>query len=341
MVREVLDDFLATAQERRARPHAAGRSRRRRRLGEIRIGLGFLLRGPGQRPGARGDRPRCWPRPGAAAVVKRVGCVGMCHQTPLVEMVPPGGPVDARTPRSARGRARRSCCEHFQAARASSRRLGYSVSRLARPAADRRDERAGRSRHAIDVRERPGLRVPRPAEAPGHRVLRPDRPARPRRVPAPRRLRGPAAVPDGADRPKRSSSEIRDQRPARPRRGRLSHARQVGRWSATPTGDTKYIICNGDEGDPGAFMDRMLLESFPYRVIEGMAIAARAVGADEGVLLHPRRVPAGGAADPRGARALPASAGCLGDIGAGQRLPACSCRSRKGPGRSSAARRRR
>ena len=48
-------------------------------------------------------------------------------------------------------------------------------------------------------------------------------------------------------------------------------------------GDSKYIICNGDEGDPGAFMDRMLLESFPYRVIEGLAIAALAVGAHEGI----------------------------------------------------------
>jgi NADH-quinone oxidoreductase subunit F len=47
-------------------------------------------------------------------------------------------------------------------------------------------------------------------------------------------------------------------------------------------GDDKYIICNGDEGDPGAFMDRMLMESFPYRIIEGMAIAAHAVGAREG-----------------------------------------------------------
>ena len=44
----------------------------------------------------------------------------------------------------------------------------------------------------------------------------------------------------------------------------------------------KYIICNGDEGDPGAFMDRMILESFPFRVIEGMIIAAYAIGADEG-----------------------------------------------------------
>ena len=44
-----------------------------------------------------------------------------------------------------------------------------------------------------------------------------------------------------------------------------------------------YLICNGDEGDPGAFMDRMLLESFPYRIIEGMLIAAYAAGAREGI----------------------------------------------------------
>ncbi len=46
--------------------------------------------------------------------------------------------------------------------------------------------------------------------------------------------------------------------------------------------ELKYVICNGDEGDPGAFMDRMLMESFPFRVIEGMAIAAYAVGANKG-----------------------------------------------------------
>ena len=46
--------------------------------------------------------------------------------------------------------------------------------------------------------------------------------------------------------------------------------------------DKKYVICNGDEGDPGAFMDRSLMEGNPHRVIEGIMIAARAVGADEG-----------------------------------------------------------
>lgn len=46
--------------------------------------------------------------------------------------------------------------------------------------------------------------------------------------------------------------------------------------------DKKYIICNADEGDPGAFMDRSILEGNPHVVIEGMMIAARAIGADEG-----------------------------------------------------------
>src|SRR5262249_6411091 len=46
----------------------------------------------------------------------------------------------------------------------------------------------------------------------------------------------------------------------------------------------KYVICNADEGDPGAFMDRSVLESDPHRVLEGMAIAAYAVGANEGYI---------------------------------------------------------
>ena len=46
--------------------------------------------------------------------------------------------------------------------------------------------------------------------------------------------------------------------------------------------DKKYIICNGDEGDPGAFMDSAVMEGNPHSVIEGMMIAAMAIGADEG-----------------------------------------------------------
>ena len=46
--------------------------------------------------------------------------------------------------------------------------------------------------------------------------------------------------------------------------------------------DKKYIICNGDEGDPGAFMDRSVMEGNPHSVIEGMMIGAKGIGADEG-----------------------------------------------------------
>ena len=49
-------------------------------------------------------------------------------------------------------------------------------------------------------------------------------------------------------------------------------------------GDLKYVVCNGDEGDPGAFMDRSVMEGDPHRVIEGMAIAAYAVGASKGFI---------------------------------------------------------
>lgn len=49
-------------------------------------------------------------------------------------------------------------------------------------------------------------------------------------------------------------------------------------------GDKKYLICNADEGDPGAFMDRSILEGDPHAVIEGMLIGAYAIGADEGYI---------------------------------------------------------
>ena len=59
------------------------------------------------------------------------------------------------------------------------------------------------------------------------------------------------------------------------------------KWRAVAKADahkSKYVICNGDEGDPGAFMDRSVLESDPHRVIEGMIIAGYAVGAREGYM---------------------------------------------------------
>ena len=58
------------------------------------------------------------------------------------------------------------------------------------------------------------------------------------------------------------------------------------KWAtvAKTSSQQKYVICNADEGDPGAFMDRSVLESDPHRVLEGMAIAAYAVGANQGFI---------------------------------------------------------
>lgn len=58
------------------------------------------------------------------------------------------------------------------------------------------------------------------------------------------------------------------------------------KWEITKeaSGESKYVICNCDEGDPGAFMDRSLMEGNPHSIIEGMVIAAYAVGAHEGYI---------------------------------------------------------
>ncbi|MCL1963855.1 MAG: NADH-quinone oxidoreductase subunit F, partial [Firmicutes bacterium] len=58
------------------------------------------------------------------------------------------------------------------------------------------------------------------------------------------------------------------------------------KWQAArdAVGETKYIVCNADEGDPGAFMDRSLLEGDPHTLLEGMMLAGYAVGAAEGLI---------------------------------------------------------
>lgn len=70
-------------------------------------------------------------------------------------------------------------------------------------------------------------------------------------------------------------------------RGRGGGGFPTGRkwmFAAGARGDKKYIICNGDEGDPGAFMDRSVMEGDPHRVLEGMMLAGYAIGADEGYI---------------------------------------------------------
>jgi len=56
------------------------------------------------------------------------------------------------------------------------------------------------------------------------------------------------------------------------------------KFAAASPGDVKYVLCNADEGDPGAFMDRSVLEADPHAVLEGMIIAAKAIGAQQGYI---------------------------------------------------------
>ena len=276
MVPEVIGDFLARQED-----GAAKRKRRpvepRGPLGEIRVGLGSCCQAQGSRE-VHESIGRVLAETGAAAAVKRVGCVGMCHQTPLVELVPPGG--SARlfakvTPEDARS----IVLSHFRP-KGIARRIGLTAGRLLdRLFTDEGGDAV--ARHAIDVRDGPvcaflGRQKHIATEYCGQidptdldEYLRHD---------------GFRALRRCLE--ELTPEEIIVEFTAGGVRGRGGAGFPSGiKWAKVraAAGDEKYVICNGDEGDPGAFMDRMLLESFPYRVIEGMAIAARAVGAHEGL----------------------------------------------------------
>ncbi|KAF5416891.1 MAG: NADH-quinone oxidoreductase subunit F [Candidatus Methanogaster sp.] len=85
--------------------------------------------------------------------------------------------------------------------------------------------------------------------------------------------------------PTMKPEEIIDEIKASGLRGRGGAGFPTGRkWEAcrTSEGETKYVICNADEGDPGAYMDRSLLEGNPHSILEGMIIGAFAIGSSEG-----------------------------------------------------------
>ncbi len=82
-----------------------------------------------------------------------------------------------------------------------------------------------------------------------------------------------------------SPSDVIDEIVASGLRGRGGGGYPTGlKWTtvAKSDGEVKYVICNADEGDPGAFMDRSVLESDPHRILEGMALAGYAIGATQG-----------------------------------------------------------
>ncbi|MCE5185808.1 MAG: NAD(P)H-dependent oxidoreductase subunit E [Planctomycetaceae bacterium] len=246
--------------------------------GEIRIGLGSccVARGSGKLLAAI---QKVIADTAIRVRVKHVGCVGMCYQTPLLEIVSPGGertiyvkvkPEDARS----------ILLKHFRPP-GPVRRLTYSL------------------RHTLDRMLTDTLALPvdcYPADMRDPWVA--DFLVRQKRIATEHcgtlgpldlgeyRSSGGFEALEKAVR-QLSPDEIIEQvhRSGLRGRGGAGYATSL-KWKAVATSQSsqKYIVCNGDEGDPGAFMDRMLMESYPFRIVEGMVIAARAVGAAKGYL---------------------------------------------------------
>jgi len=246
--------------------------------GEIRIGLGSCCVASGSDE-IRDAVKDTIDRKGLNVKLKHVGCVGMCHQVPLVEIVPAEGEPTLYSKVKAED-VNQIVQEHFKPSGFFKR----VTSKLLTAADTIRDDSRwmGVDRYSLNVREK-------------HVSLFLDK-----QIPMATEFRGiinPIDVEEYLSRdgfkgmrkvlkemsPEEVITEITDSGI----RGRGGGGFPSGKkWTlvARQKSDKKYVICNGDEGDPGAFMDRMLLESYPYRIIEGMVAAGYAVGANEGIL---------------------------------------------------------
>jgi NADH-quinone oxidoreductase subunit F len=243
--------------------------------GEIRVGLGSCCMVKGSEQIFTTLRATVGEL-GVPVTVKRVGCVGACHQTPMVEVLTPGRPSVTYTHVQV-DEAAAIARAHFRP-----RGLHRQVARFFDSALETLASGNGSLRAHAPV-------APDPATSPfmGPQVRIATEhfgtldPLDYDDYAAHDGFRALAEVLATKD-PRRAIAEVA----ASGLRGRGGAGFATGRkWQAVADapGAVKYVICNGDEGDPGAFMDRMLLESFPYRVLEGLAVAAIAVGAHEGV----------------------------------------------------------
>ena len=247
-------------------------------IGEIRIGLGSccVASGSGE---VRNALYETLTESGIHTRVKRVGCVGMCHRVPLLEVVSPD--KDQETvlyDKVAPEQVRDIVLKHFQPPSFKQRFLSKTRQWLA----TLYDEStSGFTRHGLHVRDPLiqaflGRQIHIATEHAGY--------ADPLDLVDYRNRGGFKAVERIlAMEPDQLIGEIIDSG----LRGRGGAGFPTGKkWQIArqANDDLKYIVCNGDEGDPGAFMDRMILESYPYRVLEGMIIGAFAIGAHKGYL---------------------------------------------------------
>ena len=273
-VGKIMEDFQRQKGKTLRKPFRTGEGKEIE--GEIRIGLGSCCVASGSE-GIRDAVEATVSDNGLRVKLKSVGCVGMCHQVPLMEIVPAGGEsvlythVDPKDVKSI-------IEKHFNPP-SLLKKLSVKALNLIESIQDDSGWE-GIERYSSEMREKHissflGRQVPLATEFRG--VINPldiqEYESRQGFVALRKCLRELTPV--------QVVKEILDSGV----RGRGGAGFPSGiKWDLVSRQEAavKYVICNGDEGDPGAFMDRMLLESYPYRVIEGMLIAGYATGATEG-----------------------------------------------------------
>lgn len=238
---------------------------------------------------------------GADVLVKRVGCVGMCHRTPMIEVIEPDKPSAFYAGMDS-AHARELVLRHFP-----TRGLRQRLSRWWARAVDTLLVESDEAEAKVTEAE---MKVSEPEVTAflGHQVhiateqfgkvdpLDLNEYVAHGGFQALARCLESTTLPAGMPSVSRSAAnpgasqllpeqiiETIEKGGLRGRGGAGFPSAAKWKLARSQSAQTKYVICNGDEGDPGAFMDRMLLESFPYRIIEGLAIAAVAVGAHEGI----------------------------------------------------------
>ena len=242
--------------------------------GEIRIGLGSCCVAGGSM-NIKDEIEQTVAQNAINVNIKSVGCVGMCHQIPLVEVLPENGKAKLYAkvqPDDIQDILNR----HFRSGNFFRRLQNRLFGTL--EAAQNDHSWEGVHRFELNVREKQvesflGKQIPIATENRG--VLNPLD------LEEYIRLGGFEGFKKAL---KLQPSEIIGIVKKSGMRGRGGAGFPTyKKWEIVRNHSSKekYLICNGDEGDPGAFMDRMILESYPYRVIEGMLIAAYAAGASK------------------------------------------------------------
>ena len=272
---EILIDFLKRDKQTLKAGSAAAPSSAVK--GEIRIGLGSCCIASGSQE-VKAELDKTVAEAGLKVDVKQVGCVGICNQVPILEIVKPGENT-AFYAHIKPEEVKRVVLSHFRPEGTYRRLKSGVVNMFENMMADE----APRSvqKYMFEQRDTPlsDFLGPQLNIATENRGI-----VRPCDIKEYRNAGGFAALKTCME--TMSPQKVIDELKSSGLRGRGGAGFPTARkWQLVhdQVSEEKYIICNGDEGDPGAFMDRMLLESYHYRIIEGMIIAAYATGARHGL----------------------------------------------------------